>query len=340
MKIKRFLAPVFCAVLLVSGCGKSSVSAGEESQNRTIYAMDTVMTLTAYGPHASQGLEEAAREIQHLDTLLSISSESGNIYGLNREGERELSSDTAELLRRALELSEETGGLFDCTIQPVMEAWGFPTKNYRVPSEETLSRLLEKVDFRQVVLEGNHASLPGGVRLDLGGIGKGFASSRVTELLRETGVTSAILSLGGNVQTLGHRPDGKLWRVGIQDPDQPDDIFAFLETADEAVITSGAYQRYFEENGIIYHHIIDPRTGYPADSGLTSVTIVSSDGTLADAFSTALFIMGAEEASDFWRQHREEFEAILLTDDGQVLITDGLADRCTVTGERKVQVIS
>lgn len=302
--------------------------------------MDTVMSLTAYGSHAQEALTAAETEINRLDSLFSISSETGDIYRVNQNGSGELSEDTRTLLSSALEYFQETDGIFDCTIEPVMEAWGFPSQNYRVPDEAELETLLTHVDASAVSLTGNHVALPDDVRLDLGGIAKGFTSARVMKVFAEHGVTSGIISLGGNVQTLGTKPDGSLWRVGIQDPNDPNSLFAVVEVSDEAVITSGAYQRYFEQDGIHYHHIIDPRTGYPANNGLISVTIISPDGTLADALSTSLFIMGPEKAAVFWQNHKDQFDAILMTDDGEVLVTSGLADRCQITGNGKVEVIS
>lgn len=310
------------------------------SQSTELFAMDTVMTLTAYGSHAQAALNAATDEINRLDALFSISSETGDIYRVNQNGEGDLSEDSLSLVSSALSYYKETDGLFDCTIEPVMEAWGFTTQNYRVPGEDELTDLLSRVDASRVTLNSNHVTLPKQVRVDLGGIAKGFTSARVMEVFAKNGVTSGIISLGGNVQALGHKPDGSLWRVGIQDPVNTDDMFAVVEVADEAVITSGAYQRYFEEDGVHYHHIIDPRTGYPANNGLISVTIISPDGTLADALSTSLFIMGPEKAATFWQEHRDQFDAIMMTDDGDVLVTSGLADRCRITGSGKVQVIS
>ncbi len=311
-----------------------------ESLSTELFAMDTVMSLTAYGAHAQAALDAATDEINRLDALFSISSETGDIYRVNQNGEGDLSEDSLSLLTSALSYYKETGGLFDCTIEPVMEAWGFTTQNYRVPQQEELTDLLSHVDASCVSVNENHVTLPEDVRLDLGGIAKGFTSARVMKVFAEQGVTSGIISLGGNVQALGTKPDGSLWRVGIQDPANTNDMFAVVKVSDEAVITSGAYQRYFEEDGVHYHHIIDPRTGYPANNGLTSVTIISPDGTLADALSTSLFIMGPEKAASFWQEHKDQFDAIMMTDDGTILVTAGLADRCQITGSGKVQVIS
>ncbi len=331
-------APSSSAHPSVSSTSSQSASASDPVSTE-LFAMDTVMSLSAYGPYAQEALDNASEEIQRLDALLSISSPTSDILKANETGEADLSNDTQTLLEAALTYYNKTGGLFDITIEPVMEAWGFPSQNYRVPSSDELSALLAHVDASQISLEGNHVTLPSDIRLDLGGIAKGFTSSRVMDIFRQSGVVSGIISLGGNVQALGAKPDGSAWRVGIIDPRDLNSNFAVVEITDEAVITSGAYQRYFEQDGKHYHHIIDPRTGYPSDSGLSSVTIISKDGTQADALSTSLFIMGAEDASDFWQQHRDEFDTIMMADDGTVYVTAGLADRCQILTDEDVVLI-
>ena len=335
---KILIGCVLAAGLLLGGCGtdavpssSSSETDAQSSQSQELYAMDTVMTLTAYGPQAKKALNDAADEIERLDALWSISSSDGDLARLNTDKQATLSDDTIALLKRAQEISASTGGLFACTIEPVMEAWGFTNGNYTVPDDATLQSLLAHVDDTQIAIDGNTVTIPADVKVDLGGIAKGFTSDRVMELFSADGVTSGIISLGGNVQTLGTKPDGSLWRVGIQDPDDSSGIIATIEVADKAVITSGGYQRYFEQDGTTYHHIIDPRTGMPADSGLTSVTIVSDDGTLADGLSTSLFIMGKEAALDYWRAHRDNFDVILVASDGSITISEGLADCCTLS---------
>ena len=335
---KILIGCVLAAGLLLGGCGtdavpssSSSETDAQSSQSQELYSMDTVMTLTAYGPQAKKALNDAADEIERLDALWSISSSDGDIARLNTDKQATLSDDTIALLKRAQEISASTGGLFACTIEPVMEAWGFTNGNYTVPDDATLQSLLAHVDDTQIAIDGNTVTIPADVKVDLGGIAKGFTSDRVMELFSADGVTSGIISLGGNVQTLGTKPDGSLWRVGIQDPDDSSGIIATIEVADKAVITSGGYQRYFEQDGTTYHHIIDPRTGMPADSGLTSVTIVSDDGTLADGLSTSLFIMGKEAALDYWRAHRDNFDVILVASDGSITISEGLADCCTLS---------
>lgn len=340
---KKIKALLLLGLVFLGGCGQTSApsgsSAGTDSQSIDLFAMDTAMTLTAYGDHAGEALDAAKSEIERLDALFSISSESGDIYALNRDHTAALHEDTRALLSDALEVSVSTDGIFDCTIEPVMQAWGFTTQDYRVPTPAELSTLLAHVDYTQVQLDGSTAAIPDDVQVDLGGIAKGYTSDRMMQIFNENGVTSGIISLGGNVQALGLKSDGSRWRVAVQDPENSEENFAVIEIEDEAVITSGGYQRYFEEDGTTYHHIIDPRTGYPADSGVISSTIISHDGTLADGLSTSLFIMGVDDALDYWRAHSDEFDAILMDENGTVYVTDGIADRCSLLEDRKMQVV-
>lgn len=340
---KKIKALLLLGLVFLGGCGQASApsvsSAGTDSQSIDLFAMDTAMTLTAYGSHAADALDAASSEVERLDALFSISSESGDIYALNRDHSATLHEDTQALLKRALKVSDSTDGIFDCTIEPVMDAWGFTTQNYRVPSADELQQMLTHVDYKQVQQNGSDVSIPADVQVDLGGIAKGYTSDRIMQVLADDGVTSGIVSLGGNVQALGCKPDGSKWRVAVQDPNDEGENFAVVEIADEAVITSGGYQRYFEDNGRTYHHIIDPRTGTPADSGVISSTIISHDGTLADGLSTSLFIMGVDDALDYWRAHKEEFDAILMDKDGTVYVTEGIADRCSLLENREMQVV-
>ena len=172
----------------------------------------------------------------------------------------------------------------------------------------------------------NGQSMPSGTQIDLGGIGKGYASAQAKKALQDAGVTSAIVSLGGNISALGQKPDGSNWTVAIQDPADTSTYFGLLEVADKCVITSGGYQRYFEQDGKTYWHILDPATGYPADSGIISATVVSTDDVLSDGLSTALFVMGLDKAEALWRENTDAFDMILMTSDRNVYITSGISD--------------
>lgn len=291
-----------------------------------LFAMDTFMTFTACGRDSEEAVEEAVREVRRLDALLSTGNTSGEVSRINASGSGTLSEDSRILLERALELHEETGGLFDPTIYPLMELWGFPAQEYHVPTEAELDAVLPLVDASAVQCDGTQVTLAEGQKIDFGGIAKGYTSARIMEIFRSHGIRSGFVSLGGNVQTIGKKQDGTKWQIGIQDPDSAQgEVLAVVEAEDQAVITSGGYERYFEEDGNTYIHIIDPRTGYPADGDLKSVTVVSKDGTLADALSTSLYIMGYEDAVEYWRAHRTEFDMVLVTDQGELGVTEGIS---------------
>ena len=287
------------------------------------------MDLTVYGGPDSL-LSDAEDLIRTLEGTFSVTDPASEISLLNRTGEGDVGDDTARVLRAALDLCGRTGGRLDITVYPVLRAWGFTAGDYRIPSDGEISSLVSRVDWRRVSLDGNHAALGEGQMVDLGAVAKGYTGDRLLSLFREAGVKSALVNLGGNVQTLGTKPDGSLWRVAVADP-LGSGYAGVLETADRAVITSGGYERYFERDGRIYRHILDPETGIPVDNGLISVTVAGERGVLCDGLSTALFVMGEEAAADFWRGS-EDFDMILLTDDGRILITAGLEEAFTPAG--------
>ena len=328
MKRKRKIAVILIGSLLLTGCAaqlEEIIYASKET-TESIFAMDTYMTVTAYGAHGKEAVAEAVKEIQRLDDLLSTGSEESEVTALNQNGGGILSEDTAYLWEKSVEAFEETKGAFDVTIYPVMKAWGFADSNFQVPEKEMLQKLIQKVDSSAAVYdeEIKNLQLPQSVEIDFGGIAKGYTSERVAQVMKDCGVKSGMLNLGGNVELIGEKPDGSKFKVAIQSPAHDGNYLGVLQISDMAVITSGSYERYFEEGGVTYHHIIDPATGYPAKNGLLSVTIVSQDATLADAYSTALFVMGTQEAISFWRTHTEEFDAVLLTEEGELLVTEGL----------------
>ncbi len=335
---KSAVVAMVLAVAVCSGCGEDAVSDTQSTVDDTavsqdIFAMDTYMTVTAYGEGAEAAVDAAVAYIEELDDLLSIGSDNSEITQLNETGSGTLSDDPAEILSRAIEIAEMTDGAFNPAMYPLMEAWGFPSQEYRVPSQSELDALLPLIDLSGLMLDldSGNVTLSEGMKLDLGGIAKGYTSAQVMEIFVENGVTSGLVSLGGNVQTLGTKTDGSLWRIALQNPDESADYLGVLELSDKAVITSGGYERYFEQDGITYHHILDPETGYPAESGLQSVTIVSDDGTLADALSTALFVMGLDKAIEFWRTYSDQFDAVFLTDDAMIYVTEGIADSFSST---------
>lgn len=327
MRRPAALCLALCLVL-TAGCAPAPAQAVPRWE-RTFFAMDTVMTLKLYRGGGEDLLDAAGDRVRALEALWSVTDENSEIYALNRGGRAELSPDTAALLGDALALCARTGGALDISIYPVLRAWGFTTGEYAVPSGKTISALLPLVDYTQAGLEGNSASLSPGMEIDLGSVAKGYTGDALAALLKENGATSALLDLGGNIQAIGARPDGSPWRVAVRDP-AGEGSLGVINATDQAVVTSGGYERYFEQDGVRYWHILDPETGKPAQNGLTSVTVVGKSGLLCDALSTALFVMGLEDALDHWRQY-QDFEAVFVSEDGSVTITAGLEGAFTLT---------
>lgn len=340
-KVKRITA-LFAALAFVFAAMSCAHQNDRSAQaTREVFAMDTYMNVACYGKNAEKAADAAVSEIKRIDALLSITSESGSIRNLNKKGSSNVGAETSGIIERALDIHNKTGGAFDITVLPLMELWGFTSGEYRVPEESELKAALDGIGSEKLSVSGDEVSLGGALGIDLGGIAKGYTSDRLIELFKEKGLTSACVSLGGNVQCLGTRSDGGAWRCGIVHPFHKDSgvYLGVIAVIDKAVITSGAYERNFtDENGVRYHHIIDPKTGYPAETGLASVTIVSESGILADALSTACYIMGLEGASAYWRNSAEQFDMILMTNDGRVYITDGIAD--SFTSDFEVRIIN
>ena len=318
---RSWLLIILCLTLLLP-CG-----CAQRGAEREFFAMDTVMQLRAYGPMAEAALAEAEAEIYRLEGALSCRDEHAALTRLNEAGVGPVSEETAAQLRAALTLCEKTGGAYDPALGALMQTWGFSTGAYCVPEPDALAEAMQRSGSGLVQLDGTSVTLTNGAQLDLGGIAKGYAAGRVRAILQEAGIASAIISLGGNVAAIGKKPDGSAWTVGLQDPDDPEAYFGTVSIEDACVVTSGAYQRYFEQDGVRYHHILNPATGCPAESGLNSVSVVAADDTLADALSTALFVMGLDAGAEFQKRSGLSFEAVFVTDDGAAWITPGLAGR-------------
>lgn len=335
---RRTGAALLIGLMMLSGCGRISLEAQEAES--AFLSLNTYMAFTAYGERAQEAVEDARQRVEELDALWSVTNENSEIYQANHsEGKPvNVSEETAELVSFALEMAEKTDGALEPTIYPVLRAWGFTTDSKQVPSQEEIHALLSEVDYEKIMLEGSSLTVPEGMELDLGAVGKGYAGDLAEEAIRAQGIDCAILRLGGDIQTIGSRPDGSDWRIGLRSP-WNDGTLGTLQIRDATVITSGGYENYFEdEEGNAYWHILDPKTGYPAENGLLSVTIICPQGRLGDALSTALFVMGREKAIEYWEKNGG-FEMILVTEDGRLLITEGAAERFTLGEGRKEEII-
>lgn len=296
--MKRLIC-LFLAVLILGGCSFS-----DEPVSYDFWAMDTFMNVKLWGADGKKAAYELQSLMQELNGTWSATSEGSVIGMLNAGKDPELTLEQQELLERVEELGQRTGGAFDPTLGSVSLAWGFYGQQYRLPTQAEIDEALTKP------------------RWDLGAAVKGYAGQRGADLLSSLDIDRGVLNLGGNIQTYGNKPDGSPWQIGIQNPAGGDYLGIVSVEGTASIVTSGSYQRYFEENGATYHHIIDPATGYPADSGLVSVTVICRDGLTADVFSTALFVMGLEKGTEFWRQS-DDFEAVFVLEDGSIYATAG-----------------
>ena len=296
--MRRVFALVLSLSLLLCGCGQKPLE-------RTFFSMNTVMQFQLWGRDAEKGYGQIITKLQDLESGWSANSDDSILRQLNNDNRLfHLEPGQTALLAKTEALSERTGGAFNPKMRCLSEAWGFYDEQHRIPTQEEIDAAIADPQW------------------DLGGALKGYAGQECAEILSELRVDRALLNLGGNVQTYGEKPDGTPWKVGIQNPGGGDYVGILSVTGTMAVVTSGDYQRYFEVDGVRYHHILDPETGYPADSGLRSVTVVCSDGLTADCLSTALFVMGLEEGSEFWRKS-DDFEAVFMTADGSIYATEG-----------------
>lgn len=332
--VKISLLLCFCVLMTACGSGKEQKeTAGSDDPvklTKEIYAMDTIMDITIYGfqkdgkyiseTELGDVMNQAVELIHHLEDLFSVTEPDSDISKVNAANGKPVtvSDETYDLLQKCLHYSDITYGLFDISIYPLVKLWGFTTGEYHVPTEEEIRGIQGDIDYKKIQLSNeNSVQIQVGMQIDLGAAAKGYLSQKLMALFRENGVESAVVSLGGNVQTIGKKEDGSPYTIGLVDPADGTSIYGTLEVEDRAVITSGIYQRYFEKNGKTWHHIMDKRTGKPADNDLASVTVVTEDGTTGDALATALYVMGEEKAVEYQKNH-PEIQIILIRKDGSL----------------------
>ena len=324
---KRPLALLLALLLLLGGCNllpdpNTQTAAASDA---SIWAMDTQMDLRLYGDTDGKTMAALTARLYELDQSLSATDPDSDLSALNSSGHSE-EPRILRLTAEALAVSEQTGGALDVTLYPVSRAWGFTTDAHRIVPAEELEALRERVGMEKIELrESVSVSLPAGTELDFGALAKGYAADVCRARIEEDGL-SGILSLGGNIQTVGSKPDGSDWVIGVQDPDDAGRYLLTLRLhGSKAVVTSGDYQRYFMEDGVRYCHILDPKTLAPVRGSLRAVTVVADSGLRADALSTALFVLGREAGEALWRR-LGDFEAVWMEADGSIWLTPGLEE--------------
>lgn len=341
--MKSFTRTLFtCCILLSSlfyctGCMQSKNNT--ESLSRTEFMLGTTVSITLYDHQSDELLDKAFNRIAELENTLSINKSNTLLDEVNASAGKsatQLDSDTFDVIQKGLSYSTLTNGSFDITIGPLVKLWNIGFPEARVPSQNEIDEKLPLIDYTKVTLDDTNQTIylqEEGMLLDLGGIGKGYAADEITALLRSEGVNHAIIDLGGNLFMIGDKADGKPWTVGVQDPFNPrGDIIGHLSVINKSVVTSGIYERYLEQDDKKYHHILNPKTGYPYDNEIAGVTIVSDSSIDGDAISTAVFSMGLDKGMQFV-ESLEGIDAIFITTDYKVHVSSGLTNNFKLTAE-------
>ncbi len=319
-------------------------------------AMDTVCTITVVsssGEQAKEAIEAGFSGIKKLEQLLNYFSPGSEITVINKASGSspvKVSRETLEVIQKAAGIADYTNGAFDPTIGPVMKLWGFnkQASGFSVPSAYEISTALKLVDYRKIKINSADSEVfleERGMELDLGGIAKGYAADRVIEIIKKRGIKAALVSIAGDIRGIGLKPDGNPWEVGIQSPrpgsgvrgqgsgvGNEEDIFASIFLKDKAISTSGDYQRFFMEDGKRYHHIIDPRTGYPS-AGAISVSVMAPEGFMADGLSTGIFVLGRDKGMELLKSMG--LDGIIVDGSMGVFVTDNLKGKIRPAGNER-----
>ena len=322
----RFILLIFPFVL----CGCRNL----QKSSLSFQAMNTFVSVQTFGENSKNVNQKIKARLSELESLFSTTDSSSEIYKLNHSSEKiQVSSATYSLLSYSVKMAEIFNGHFNPALFPVIREWGFTTGNYHVPSQEKINFLLKKTDFSQIqFFDDNFVQLQDSMSVDFGSVAKGFASDEIVKILSENNILSALIDFGGNIIAFGEKPDSSFWRIGIKNP-FGGEVSLAVKVKNQMVITSGGYERFFtDENQKKYIHIFDGKTGFPVENEIESVTIICENGLYADTLSTALFIIGSENAVSFWRE-RKDFQMIILQKDGSILYTSPLESQIEILSD-------
>ncbi len=308
---------IFAAVIIITLIGGMiyNTKKNDAGYRRTEFLFDTECSVQIYGGNAEKIADEIFAKLESVNKKTNLYSENSEVAIINNslaDVEIEVSPEVIKMLKTAQEISMETDGAFDLTVASVTQLWDFKSDNPKVPEPEKISEMRERINYNDIKIDEKKNTVTKArkeTKIDLGGVAKGYAADVAAEMLRKCQVKGAIIDLGGNVACVGENPrakDGK-WRVGVQVPFKPTGEYEkIFEINDGAVVTSGTYQRYFELNGEVYHHIINPETGYPIEAKYSSVTVVSKRALLADCLATACFVLDEEKGKELAQKYDVE----------------------------------
>lgn len=326
---KSLIAIILCAVI-VFGIVSYDFISGRSSCEKTSVAMGTVVTVKLFGFGAKNDLDKIETEINGLEnSVLSWRKEGSDVYRINKGSGTQVSvsPDTIKIIGQCIDISDDCGGVFDITIGNVTKLWDFGGNNQRLPSDDEIKTALGSVGYKNVSISGNAVQIKKGQSLDLGAVGKGFVCDKIKELLDKGRTKSAVVSVGGSLLIYGNRT----FSVGIVNPDNDKQSMGTLKLKDTCVSTSGNYEKYFEQDGKRYHHILNATTGYPATSEFKSVTVVCESGLISDALSTVCYIAGYRKSIEILKKF--DAEAVFIFNNNAVRVTDGLSGKFTVTDD-------
>nr|WP_208459969.1 FAD:protein FMN transferase [Clostridium botulinum] len=319
--------------LVFVGCN----SKPEEPVSRETYLMGTIINIKTYGKNADKAVQSSVDKISDIENKMSLNISTSEINKINKNAgiaPVKVSKNTFDVIKASLIYSEKSKGSFDITVEPLVSLWGIGTDKARIPSKDEISNALKLINYKDVIINEKESTVMlkrKGQAIDLGAIAKGYTADELKKVLLNYNVSSAFLSLGGNVYVLGNKPDKTPWKIGVQNPLEPrGDYLGIVSVSDKSVVTSGNYERFFERNGKRYHHIFDTKTGYPAEKGLISVSIISDKSIDGDALSTSVYTLGLDEGKKLI-ESLKGVEAIFVTNDKKVYITSGLKDTFKLT---------
>lgn len=314
------LTLIIVFVLSISACSQT-----EERLTGSNFKFDTMVSLSLITNQDGDLLIKAYDEMDRIESLLSAHDESSIVSTFNSmdKGSLDIPEEVAKIIQKSIYYSKISNGQFDITVYPLVQLWGIGTEDAKVPSDEDLHEVLSLVGYEQLKLDGLSLSKNSGqLQIDLGGIAKGYATDQLVEFLKVEGISNGYIDLGGNLYMMGTKEDGQPWVAGIQDPvDDRGNYIVSLEVEDKSIVTSGPYERYFEEDGVRYHHILDPSTGYPVENGLSGVSIISDYSIDGDALSTAVFALGLDDGLKLLNS-LEGIDGLLITKEKVIYMTD------------------